>query len=199
MGCHFLLQGIVPTQGSNLGFLHCRQILYRLSHQKISQLFKFWFLFNLSFNLSFSSRISIPGLGRSSRGGHGNPLQQGSWENSIERGAWQATYSPWGSKESDAIEHACMHKVSIFTFLLENLCSNNHCSFTVVSVSFVSHCNYLYWPLFKKNCIVGNSLTVQWLGLGAFTAVAQVQSLVRELRFPQVMRHSWEKKMHCNP
>ena len=25
-GCHFLLQGIFPTQGSNLGPLHCRQI-----------------------------------------------------------------------------------------------------------------------------------------------------------------------------
>ena len=32
MGCHFLLQGIFPTQGSNLGLLHCRQILYRLSY-----------------------------------------------------------------------------------------------------------------------------------------------------------------------
>ena len=32
-GSHFLLQGIFPTQGSNLGLLHCRQILYRLSHQ----------------------------------------------------------------------------------------------------------------------------------------------------------------------
>ena len=30
--CHFLLQGIFPTQGSNLGLLHCRQILYHLSH-----------------------------------------------------------------------------------------------------------------------------------------------------------------------
>ena len=30
--------------------------------------------------------------------------------------------------------------------------------------------------------INGNSLAVQWLGLGAFTALAQVQSLVRELR-----------------
>ena len=28
----------------------------------------------------------------------------------------------------------------------------------------------------------GNSLVVQWLGLGAFTAVAQVQPLVKELR-----------------
>ena len=33
MGCHALLQGIFLTQGSNLGFLHCRQILYCLSHQ----------------------------------------------------------------------------------------------------------------------------------------------------------------------
>ena len=28
-----LLQGIFPIQGSNPGFLHCRQILYLLSHQ----------------------------------------------------------------------------------------------------------------------------------------------------------------------
>ena len=33
VGCHFLLQGIFPTQGSNPGLLHCRQTLYRLSHQ----------------------------------------------------------------------------------------------------------------------------------------------------------------------
>ena len=32
-GYHFLLQGIFPTQGSNLGLPHCRQILYHLSHQ----------------------------------------------------------------------------------------------------------------------------------------------------------------------
>ena len=33
VGCHFLLQGIFPTQISNLGPPHCRQTLYRLSHQ----------------------------------------------------------------------------------------------------------------------------------------------------------------------
>ena len=32
-GLHSLLQGIFSTQGSNLGLLHCRQILYHLSHQ----------------------------------------------------------------------------------------------------------------------------------------------------------------------
>ena len=34
VGCHSLLQGIFPTQESNLVLLHCRQILYRLSHQR---------------------------------------------------------------------------------------------------------------------------------------------------------------------
>ena len=31
--CHFLLQGIFPTQELNLGLPHCRQTLYCLSHQ----------------------------------------------------------------------------------------------------------------------------------------------------------------------
>ena len=30
--CHFPLRGIFLTQGLNLGLLHCRRILYRLSH-----------------------------------------------------------------------------------------------------------------------------------------------------------------------
>ena len=33
VGCHALLQGIFLTQGSNLGLLHCRWILYQLSHR----------------------------------------------------------------------------------------------------------------------------------------------------------------------
>ena len=33
MGSLSLLQGIFPTQGSNPGLPHCRQILYQLSHQ----------------------------------------------------------------------------------------------------------------------------------------------------------------------
>ena len=33
VGCHSLLQGIFPTQGSNPGLPHCRQTLYLLSHQ----------------------------------------------------------------------------------------------------------------------------------------------------------------------
>ena len=33
VGCHFLLRGIFPTQGSNQGLSCFRQILYHLSHQ----------------------------------------------------------------------------------------------------------------------------------------------------------------------
>ena len=33
VGSLSLLQGIFPTQGSNPGLLHCRQILYQLSHK----------------------------------------------------------------------------------------------------------------------------------------------------------------------
>jgi len=34
VGNHSLLQGIVPTQGSSTGLLHCRWILYHLSQQR---------------------------------------------------------------------------------------------------------------------------------------------------------------------
>ena len=39
-GCHAFLQGIFPTQGSNPGLPHCRQILYCLSHQPEAQ--EYW-------------------------------------------------------------------------------------------------------------------------------------------------------------
>ena len=39
-GCHFLLQGIFPTQGSNLGLPHCRQIFYQLSYKGSLKLFQ---------------------------------------------------------------------------------------------------------------------------------------------------------------
>ena len=36
-GSHSLLQGIFKIQGWNLGLLHCRQLLYHLSHEGSSQ------------------------------------------------------------------------------------------------------------------------------------------------------------------
>ena len=46
---------------------------------------------------------SIPGSGRSPRGGHGSPLQYSCLENPMGRGAWWAT-AQGGCKESDTTE-----------------------------------------------------------------------------------------------
>ena len=42
VGCHFLLQGISPTQGLNLYLQHCKHIFYCLSHQG-SPIYRLWF------------------------------------------------------------------------------------------------------------------------------------------------------------
>ena len=44
VGCHSLLQGIFLTQGSNSCLLHCRWILYCLSHQRSPQTGESWWL-----------------------------------------------------------------------------------------------------------------------------------------------------------
>ena len=44
---------------------------------------------------------SIPGLGRSSEGGHGNSVQNSCWRIPMERGVW---WAPWGHKELDTTE-----------------------------------------------------------------------------------------------
>ena len=49
---------------------------------------------------------SIPGLGRSPGGGHGNPLQCFCLENLHEQRSL-AGYNPWGLKESDMTERLC--------------------------------------------------------------------------------------------
>ena len=46
----------------------------------------------------------IPRLERSPDGGHGNPLQYSCLKNSMDSGAWRATYNPWGPKELDTTE-----------------------------------------------------------------------------------------------
>ena len=56
VGCHFILQGIFPTQGSNLNLLHCRQLLYLLSHQGSPK--RKWYELNWEKNLKIYSSTS---------------------------------------------------------------------------------------------------------------------------------------------
>ena len=53
VGILFLLQGIFPTQGSNPGLPHCRQILYQLSHKGSARILE-WVAY------TFTSRSSWP-------------------------------------------------------------------------------------------------------------------------------------------
>ena len=53
VGSLSLLRGIFPTQGSNPGFPHCRQILYQLSHKGSLRILE-WVVY------PFSSRCSWP-------------------------------------------------------------------------------------------------------------------------------------------
>ena len=46
--------------------------------------------------------------------------------------------------------------------------------------------------------ISGNSLALQWLGLGAFTAGAWVQSLVWGTKIPQAAQHGHKTKTKTN-
>ena len=50
-----------------------------------------------------SCNAGDPGLGRSPRGGHGNPLQYSCLENPHGQRSLEG-YSPWGHKESDTTE-----------------------------------------------------------------------------------------------
>ena len=60
VGSLFLLQGIFPTQGSNPGLSHCRQILYQLS-RKGRFLFLFvCFVLQFRLLLLFSLKIALP-------------------------------------------------------------------------------------------------------------------------------------------
>ena len=94
MGCHTLLQGIFPTQELNAGLPHCRQILCHLSHQatlhspspQVVLVVK-----NPPANAGEVRDVGlIPGSGRSTGGGHGNPLQYPCLEHPMDRGAWWA-------------------------------------------------------------------------------------------------------------
>ena len=55
--------------------------------------------------------VSLPGSGRSPGAGNGNPLQNSCLENSVDRGAWQATVHGV-TKELDTTEHTHTHCIS---------------------------------------------------------------------------------------
>ena len=90
VGCHSLLQGIFPTQGSNPGLLHCRQILFQLSYQGSPNHLKSGIkgaclvaqMIVSACNVGDSG--SVPGFGRCPGEAKCYPLQYSGLENSMD-------------------------------------------------------------------------------------------------------------------
>ena len=99
---------------------------------------------------------SIPGLGRSPGGGHGNPLQYSCLENSHGQRSL-AGYSPWGHKESDTTEqlststHFTISIVTYYAWTVEN-CTVAMMCWCVTSGSQV------YWSWVGQKVLLGFSM-----------------------------------------
>ena len=106
VGCHFLLQGTLPTQGSNLrlpSLLHRQadslpgnpSIDYQIVHVKLYEMQRLPGFRGGSAVKNPPANAgdvgSIPGSGRSPGEENGNPLQYSCLENPMGRGAWRAT------------------------------------------------------------------------------------------------------------
>ena len=104
MGSLSLFQGIFPTQGLNPGLLHCRQVLYQLSHRETPPVPGPEQIITLEcsalkvrrLNWCFSFMGTVPALGKSGEGpgilwSHQNPGEDGSSKEKITRGKLIAT------------------------------------------------------------------------------------------------------------
>ena len=61
---------------------------------------------------------SIPGLGRSPGGGHGNPLQYSCLENPLDRGAWRATVHGVAESRTRLSDSTATNVFALLNFLL---------------------------------------------------------------------------------
>ena len=96
---------------------------------------------------------SIPGLGRSPGGGHGNPLHCSCLENPVDRGAWQATvHGVTKSQTQLKWQHPCTHTY--------NLSYSNYASIKRESLYlFFSTRNSIFSSCCKKRLQVNEALS----------------------------------------
>ena len=110
VGCHFLLQGNLPHSRSLLFAYFIGSSMF-LGASQVALVVK-----NLPDSAGdIRDSGSIPGLGRSPGGGHGNPLLYSCLENPHGQRSL-AGYSPWSHKESDATE-LTQHSHSVYRLI----------------------------------------------------------------------------------
>ena len=83
---------------------------------------------------------SIPGLGRSPGGGHGNPLQYSCLENPTDRGAWWVTVHRVTKSRTRLSMHAQLSKAPLLTSFSSNVSST-----TPICLNFCC-ISELNWP-----------------------------------------------------
>ena len=121
VGSHFLFQGIFPTQGLNLGLLHCRRILYHLSHQGSPNDKAHSGGSDIKESTCSAGDLGlIPGSGRSPEQGNRNPLQYSCLENSMDRA--QSIGVTWRWTQSS--NYACTHTQHMYRYILKNFSSS---------------------------------------------------------------------------
>ena len=189
VGSPSLPQGIFPTQGSNPGLPHCRQILYQLSHKEsprilewvdypfsrgssqprnwirvsciAGRLFTHWAMREAHSETSIWKQITNIASIQFSH----SVMSDSFWPHGVQRAGL-----PCPSPTPRACSNSCpsswwCHPTEQYGMVLFGL-------FTPFLEDIGIQCQYVH---FLK--VSGNSLMVQWLGLSTFTAGARVQSL----------------------
>ena len=106
VGCHLLLQGIFPTQLSNQGLLHCRQILYQLSYKGNPPLLSYMYIKKLN-HMYLCIYAHEKGTTEDEMAGwhHGLDGHEFEWTPGVGDGQGSlACCNSWGHKESDTTE-----------------------------------------------------------------------------------------------
>ena len=95
VGSHFLLQGIFQIQGSNLGLLHCKQILYHRSHQGSSNPLQYSCL--------------------------GNPMERGAWQATVHGGTKKSDMAQW-LNNNNRVTQSVSDRAAMWTRLSASFC-----------------------------------------------------------------------------
>ena len=94
---------------------------------------------------------SIPGLGRSPGEGNGNPLQYSCLKNPMDRGAWQATYSPQG--QASLVAHTVKNPPAMWDTWAQSLGWED----ALEEEGMATHSSILAWRTHGDRCLVGYS------------------------------------------
>ena len=150
VSCHALLQGIFPTQGSNPGLLHSRQIVYRMSHQRNPRILE-WVAYPFS-RASFwpRNRTGSPPLKVNSLPAKlsGKPLLHNATPQKDSRKGWRLLfYKTCRSKPPTKV------RVILSCFNQAPLISLVKCSNLFFIISFISSRLCMFTQLLQSLCL----------------------------------------------